>query len=279
MIKEFVKNILFNLKKNKSTFSPVFIIGCGRSGTTILGNTLSNHPKIKYLNERRDLWHRAYPEFDIWNENTQNPKLYADKKDAISKKNNLLRHLFFREQVLGNSIILLEKLPINNFRLEFLNASFPDAKYIYLTRNGLEVSKSIEKRIQKRNWFGGEKYELLKKYSSDNNILFKTKINSDKEKGMWEWKLSIEESNRFFRKENKGNFIHLSYQDFIDSPSKKIKDILDFFKLDYTENWINKISENIKRKNPETKKTEDKSLYLIGGDILNKTIDNSYTPY
>ena len=24
---------------------------------------------------------------------------------------------------------------------------------------------------------------------------------------------------------------------------------------------------------------EDKSLYLIGGDILNKTIDNSYTPY
>ena len=96
---------------------------------------------------------------------------------------------------------------------------------------------------------------------------------------MWEWKLSIEESNRFFRKENKGNFIHLSYQDFIDSPSKKIKDILDFLKLDYTENWINKTSENIKRKNPETKKTEDKSLYLIGGDILNKTIDNSYTPY
>ena len=279
MIKEFVKNILFNLKKNKSTFSPVFIIGCGRSGTTILGNTLAQHPDIKYLNERRDLWHRAYPEFNIWNKNTQDPKLYADEKDVTSKENNLLHDLFFREQVLENSTILLEKLPINNFRLEFLNASFPDAKYIYLTRNGLEVSKSIEKRIQKRNWFGGEKYELLKKYSSDNNILFKTKINSDKEKGMWEWKLSIEESNQFFRKENKDNFIHLSYQDFIDSPSKKIKDILDFLKLDYTENRINKISENIKRKNPETKKTEDKSLYLIGGDILNKTIDNSYTPY
>lgn len=279
MIKEFVKNILFNLKKNKSTFFPVFIIGCGRSGTTILGNTLAQHPDIKYLNERRDLWHRAYPEFNIWNKNTQDPKLYADEKDVTSKENNLLHHLFFREQVLGNSTILLEKLPINNFRLEFLNASFPDAKYIYLTRNGLEVSKSIEKSIQKQNWFGGEKYELLKKYSSDNNILFKTKINSDKEKGMWEWKLSIEESNQFFRKENKDNFIHLSYQDFIDSPSKKIKDILDFLKLDYTENWITKISENIKRKNPETKKTEHKSLYLIGGDILNKTIDNSYTPY
>ena len=279
MIKEFVKNILFNLKKKNHVFSPVFIIGCGRSGTTIVGNTLSQHPDIKYLNERRDLWHRAYPEFNIWNENTQNPKLYADKKDVITKKNNLLHHLFFREQVLGNSIILLEKLPINNFRLEFLNASFPDAKYIYLTRNGLEVSKSIEKRIQKQNWFGGEKYDLLKKYSSDNKIHFKTKINGDKERGMWEWKLSIEESNRFFKKENKNNFIHISYQDFIDSPSQIIKNIFDFFRLEYTENWITEISKNIKRKNPEIKTTKDKTLYLIGGDILNKTIDNSYTPY
>ena len=109
MIAEFAKNILFNCKKRKYTFNPVFIIGCGRSGTTILGNTLSNHPKIKYLNERRDLWHRSYPKFDIWNENTQNPKLYADTKDVTSKQNTLLHHLFFREQVLGNAKILLEK--------------------------------------------------------------------------------------------------------------------------------------------------------------------------
>ena len=107
MIKEFVKNILFNLAKKKNDFAPIFIIGCGRSGTTILGKTLSKHPDIKYLNERRDLWHRAYPEFDIWNKNIQNPKLYADKKDAISKKNNLLRHLFFREQVLNNFIFII----------------------------------------------------------------------------------------------------------------------------------------------------------------------------
>ena len=55
MIRKFIQNILFYLKKNKYTFAPVFIIGCGRSGTTILGETLSKHSKIKYLNERRDL--------------------------------------------------------------------------------------------------------------------------------------------------------------------------------------------------------------------------------
>ena len=50
------KKYSFPFKKNKYTLVPVFIIGCGRSGTTILGKTLSNHPKIKYLNERRDLY-------------------------------------------------------------------------------------------------------------------------------------------------------------------------------------------------------------------------------
>jgi hypothetical protein len=278
ILRELIKNILFNIKKRTYVFSPVFIIGCGRSGTTILGNTLSKHPQLKYLNERRDLWHKSYPEFDIWNKNMKNSKLYADEKDVDINKHNILHHLFFREQVLGNAKVLLEKLPINNFRLKFLKKSFPNARYIYITRNGIEVSNSIEKRIQELSWFKGKKYELLRKYTSDNNIIFNTEINSNKEKGLWEWKLSINESDRFFKKENKDNFIHLSYQDFISSPSKSIKDIFDFLELDYTENWISEISKNIKRRNPELIKVTDKSLYLIGGGILNQTINNNYTP-
>ena len=61
-------------------------------------------------------------------------------------------------------------------------------------------------------------------------------------------------------------------------PSEIIKNIFDFLKLDYTENWITEISKDIERKTSEIKTTEDKNLYLIGGDILNQTIDNSYTP-
>ena len=96
MIKDMLKNILFYIKKSKQQFSPVFIIGCGRSGTTILGDTLSRHPKIKYLNERRDLWHKSYPEFDIWNKNIEDSKLYADEKDIIFKKHNLLYSFFLK---------------------------------------------------------------------------------------------------------------------------------------------------------------------------------------
>ena len=60
MIRKFIKNILFHFKKYKYTFNPVFIIGCGRSGTTILGRNVVKTSKIKYLNERRDLWHTKF---------------------------------------------------------------------------------------------------------------------------------------------------------------------------------------------------------------------------
>jgi hypothetical protein len=265
---EFIQNITFHIKKRTYIFSPVFIIGCGRSGTTILGNTLSQHPKVKYLNERRDLWHKSYPEFDIWNKKMQNLKLHVDEKDIIFKKHNVLHYLLFKEQILGNAKILLEKLPINAFRLNFLEKSFPNARYIYLTRNGLEVSESIEKSIQKGNWF--RNYDLLKSCNIEN---------SDKHSGMLEWKLSIEHSDPFFRKINQNRFIHLSYKDFIDSPSEKLKDVFKFLELNYTENWINEISKNIKRKSPEIKKTADENLYLIGGYFLNQSIKNNYTPF
>ena len=274
MIKELIKNILFHFKKNKYTLAPVFIIGCGRSGTTILGKTLSNHPKIKYLNEKRDLWHKSYPEFNIWSGDVLNSKLYANEKDYDKEKSSELRNLFFREQVLGNASILLEKLPINNFRLKFLQKCFPKAKYIYLSRNGLEVSRSIEKKIQKNNWYIGSKLKLLKKYSG-----VEIDTQTDQLKGMWEWKLSMNESHLFFQQLNRDKFIHLSYQDFIENTKDSLKKIFEFLQLETNDKFLEIISQNIKRQNNAITKTEDKKLLEIGGEILKQTINNSYPTF
>jgi len=277
MIREFLKNTIFHFQKKKYIFTPIFIIGCGRSGTTILGETLSKHSEIKYLNERRDLWHKSYPQFNIWNQDTKNPLLFASNKDINNTKSSLLKKLFFREQVIGKSSVLLEKLPINNFRLDFLNSTFPNAKYIYLRRNGLEVSSSIEKQINKRNWFSGEKESLFKKYSEKMN--FKTEVETNFEKGMWEWKLSIDESNAFFNKLDNNKFIHLSYQDFIDNTYKELKSIFDFMNLQYSEEFLISISKDINRKNPSLSRIPNDNSEQIGGDILKQSINNTYIPF
>ena len=279
MIKEFIKNILFNLKKNKTTFTPIFIIGCGRSGTTILGKTLARHPDIKYLNERRDLWHKVYPEFNIWEKDTKNAQLFADKTDVDPKKNILLRTLFFKEQILGNAKIVIEKLPINNFRLDFLQTSFPEAKYIYLSRNGLEVSQSIEKSIKQKTWFLGDKLELLKQFAEQKNMTFNRYIKSEMQQAMLEWKLSMDESNLFFKNLSSEKFTHVSYQDFIENTEISLKQIFNFLKLNYSNNLITNFSKDITRKNKTVCSTDDEVLKRIGGEILTKTINNKYSPF
>lgn len=280
MISEFLKNILFNLKKHQYSFNPVFIIGCGRSGTTILGKTLSSHPEIKYLNERRDLWHKSYPEFNIWTDKIKNPKLFADKDDIHAQKNILLQRLFFKEQVLGGASLLLEKLPINNFRLNFLHNSFPDAKYIYLTRNGIEVSESIARIMKKGNWFLGNKIALLNQFGKEKNFAldFDNDIKLDVEKSMLEWRISIDESDAFFKKIDPSKFTHLSYQDFIEQTENSIKKIFDFLNLESSENILKNLSKNVKRKHKSISDIKNKNLLKIGGEVLYKTMDNTYSP-
>ena len=151
------------------TIGPVFILGCGRSGTTILGNALSRHSKITYLNERRDLWFLAYPETDIWTNKSvkRNGKLLLTAADAETGKSKMLRQLFFEEAAKNKRQLLVEKLPINNFRVDFINEIFPEARFVHIYRNGFEVAKSIEKLSKQGQWYGYNNYKwnLLVQYA------------------------------------------------------------------------------------------------------------------
>src|SRR5205823_12621759 len=111
---------------------PVFLTGCGRSGTTILGTALSQHRMVTYLNEPRQLWVRCYPQTDIWSGEASQRKgaLVLTAAACAWRRNRQLRSLFARAVVSGRPR-LIEKLPINNFRLGFIRAVFPDAFFVH----------------------------------------------------------------------------------------------------------------------------------------------------
>ena len=268
------KELIFQFSSKKSEFQPVFLIGCGRSGTTILGKTIGKHDSITYLNERRDLWHQAYPDFDIWSGKISQPKLIAGLDDNNKKQTEILRKLFYREQVFGKSKILLEKLPINNFRLNFIEDAFPDAKYIYLHRNGIEVAKSIEKLAEK-GWFGKNsiKWNLIEKLSKGIDISTKLNGFSNFEKGLLEWRFSLEFSEPFFSTIDKKRYYSLSYQTFLENPKLQIENIYRFLDLDFTDNFTADITKGIKRRSEKIHDVED--IYSqIGGANLNLSIED-----
>lgn len=280
LIMPLYKNFLFPFRSKSSKLNPVFIIGCGRSGTTILGRTLSKHPDICYLNERRDLWHRAYPEFDIWSGKEKNVKLFLNGEDSNCKKLNKLKELFFLEQTYAGKKTLVEKLPINNFRLEFLITSFPNAKFILLHRNGLEVARSISKKIPSK-WFGEKdlKLKLLMDFAKQEGYQeVIDNVSSDFDKGLFEWRLSMEQSHKFFSNLDKSNFISLSYQDFVNNPYHSLTKILHFLDLDCNSALIDTMCKDIKRKSIPIKEIDTDKVRNIGGPFLVESIENTYSP-
>ena len=278
-ISDLRKEIPFLLKKKNIPFNPVFIIGCGRSGTTILGRSLSQHPDICYLEERRDLWHSAYPELDIWTgRSKKQPKLYANADDAETRKTKKINHLFYREQVAAAKKVLLEKMPINSFRLKFLEKCFPGARYIYLHRSGIEVAESIARKPFK-DWYGNKNIKLnaLINFGNMSGLpANESVLENNFHKGIYEWRLSMEQSDDFFRHINPERFIDLSYKDFTDNPSNCLKKIFTFLQLAFDENLLNKICKEIDRKNVQVTQIKDEYTREIGGSLLQETIANSY---
>lgn len=273
MFKDIKDEIKFQVSKKRNAFQPVFLIGCGRSGTTILGTTIGRHESITYLNERRDLWHQAYPEFDIWSEQYTNPKLIATASENNPHKTEQLKKLFHREQVLHNGAVLLEKLPINNFRLEFLQSAFPSAKYIYLHRNGIEVAKSIEQKTLTKRWFGQNsvKWQLLKKLSDGLDI--PNEDLSNYEKALLEWRFSLQFSEEFFSKLDASKFYSLSYQSFLENTKVQIENIYTFLGLDFSQSMTAEITQNIKR-NSKNRTAFSHEEVKLGGPNLQASVEN-----
>jgi hypothetical protein len=75
---------------------PVFIVGCGRSATTVLGTALLKHGRITYLDEPRDLWISAYPQADVWTAkaSTRGGKVRLEAADGNTHRSDSCIRLF-----------------------------------------------------------------------------------------------------------------------------------------------------------------------------------------
>lgn len=215
-------------------FKPVFILGCGRSGTTILGEVLSRHSKILYLYEPRGLWVSAYPQTDIWSDQAaaRGGKLLFGKEDAVEGRTRLLTGYFLKLLSDYRRSLLVEKLPINNFRAFFIREMFPAARYVYIWRNGCEVASSIEKLCQQGQWFAAStyKWDLLVEHARSNKDTAHLPALCDSFylKGLLEWRLSVTAAAEFLATLPSDQYVSLSYPELTNDPVASIERVLNF---------------------------------------------------
>lgn len=127
----------------KGIDKPIIIIGAARSGTTLLGNTLKQHPGFCYIEEPNYIW--KYGKYRLKTD-------FFDKRCLSDSELSYIRRWFLnRLNAEDQSTRILEKTPANSLRVSYVNEVFPDALFIHLIRDGRDVAFSAKNKWTKRS--------------------------------------------------------------------------------------------------------------------------------
>ena len=236
-------------------FTPVIIIGAGRSGTNILRDTLCRLPGFATwdCDEINPIWRHGNMrvDHDEFGADLARPDVTRFIRKAFEKQ--------WRRQ--GNPTFLIEKTCANSLRIPFVNAIFPEAKFVFILRDGFDVTVSAAKRwrgeleLDGRPYFGakirhtplgdlpGYAWQFLRARAS----MFAGK--SDR-LAYWgprframqglaadtpvevlcahQWAACVEKADVDLNTLSPDRVLRLRYEDFVARPEEAIRDVLDF---------------------------------------------------
>jgi hypothetical protein len=250
---------------------PVFVIGCGRSGTTLLGRLLGLHPRVHYLFEPRERWAVVCRSTDVA---LAFSRTGAKAFMGASFATPAARVRFSRVMAPPPGRVLVEKSPTNALRIPFLDALAPDSRFVHIVRDGDDVVRSIARKAartrrvfgrgQVNDWWGSNdsKWKLLSQqgaeaghYADEVGLL-----TSNHQRAAFEWLVSLSEVD--CRRRSLGDRLHeVTYRDLTEDSSAALEDIARFLELDVPPRWLDQAAARVSMPAP----TEGEQLDLPRG--------------
>lgn len=233
-----------SLPSPRSVHRPVFVIGTGRSGTTVLGKILSMHPALGFLNEPKAMWYLAHPEDDVIGNYTRGPARFElTAGDATPEAVRRARRMLGWYLTAVASSRALIKYPEFVFRVDFARAIFPDARFVLIVRNGYDTCRSIQQwseRLgtseagERHDWWGVDqrKWKLLTRELVQADAAFDglgdtvSSLRVHEDMAAVEWILTMRRGLRVAR-EHPAHTCFLRYEDLLDRPRQELSALLE----------------------------------------------------
>lgn len=214
----------------RKNYSPVFIVGCARSGTTLLRNLLNSHPEIKFPPESHfilDFYHLfgdPKTEKDVIRilDHIKKHKRFKKFEICINKGevkdirrySELIDYIYTKFIGKYDAKRWGDKTPLYVLDLKLLVKLFSNAKIIHIIRDGRDVADSIIK-----TYFGPNNTYLAAKY----------------------WKKHVEAGNSQGQSLGTSRYKEIKYEDLLNNSEQTLRSVCSFINIKYNKR-INKVS-------------------------------------
>ncbi len=130
------------MSEPESPLNIALIIGCPRSGTSIVGEFVAAHEAVVYAFEAHGVWER------VPGQKGGSHRMTAEH--ATEPIVTLFRQAFAGIlQARPDKKIFVEKCPRNSLRIPLVREIFPEVKLIHVVRDGRDVTCSLQPGIEK----------------------------------------------------------------------------------------------------------------------------------
>lgn len=245
-----------------------FIVGCGRSGTTVLGQVVSMNPSVKYLREPYHLWQTIDTRMDVTglHSSPEDTQLFFEREDSTPEARVKFDKLIARSGRTQEHECVIEKTPHNAARLGWIRAAVPNASVVHMVRNGLSVVRSIGRIVSKpyyrlgfkpsyNQWWGtrSSKWKRLSREASARGYFPDEvgQLRTNEQRGAYEWLVSIGEIDRW--RETLGDqLLEVRYTDLTMKTEETCEQIAAHFEIPCNKRWVSRANKilNQERINP-----------------------------
>ncbi|MFG0257038.1 MAG: sulfotransferase family protein [Phycisphaerales bacterium JB043] len=234
---------------------PVFVVGCGRSGTTILGELLSRHPGVRYLFEPYHAWAAIDARTDMTNLYTsQQPMCFMEESDCTLEARARFEGVF-GEHLRDPKQRLIEKTPIHALRIPYLSSVAPGARFVHIRRRCEPVANSIE-RLATGNTYKIFGKKTLNQWWGVDDVKWRvlieqgerlgagvSSISSDTgdhwQRGVYEWYCTEWFLSRCLERDAalSDRLLQVTYEDFLSRPGDTLDTIARFCDIEDDPGW------------------------------------------